>query len=319
MHERTAVVSPKEVAKPIRTFTMPQSSNRKGERARSPKGIELKEAKANRSRRSRQRSHRRRKRHSSSSRRRRRGRHRFRGDHSDESYSSNGDTSEGSYLTSSSDSDAEPSETEVVIPQSTRKVLSSLKAKMKSKRSKKDTSPQQNKDTPPSPRNNTAKQIGTATAKFFAVAGFKAAGKRQQIKRTELGTALGRAGTGIHSTLSNIRSDKGRARHRKFLQSEEKGVLVRPKGVFLLFSEDDNFKKIWTVVILFLVVYTSINIPLQFGFPYDEVSYFFLPCFCFLITFDHEKSNAKVLHSTTKRHWVELCLGIIRKTLYWTI
>ena len=60
-------------------------------------------------------------------------------------------------------------------------------------------------------------------------------------------------------------------KHKKFLQSMESGILVRPSDNFrdkyFLFSEDDRFKKVWTVLILGLVVFTSILIPIQFGFP----------------------------------------------------
>jgi len=105
--------------------------------------------------------------------------------------------------------------------------------------------------------------------KMKAAAAFAAAGLRSEARRT--GTSLAREGTGMHATLSRIRSDKGRVKHKKFLQSMESGILVRPSDNFrdkyFLFSEDDRFKKVWTVLILGLVVFTSILIPIQFGFP----------------------------------------------------
>jgi hypothetical protein len=94
---------------------------------------------------------------------------------------------------------------------------------------------------------------------------FKEAGARIEERRT--GTSLAREGTGMHDTLSRIRSIKGRRKHLKFVSAENSGVLERPENVRFLFSEDDMFKKVWTVLILFLVVFTSIVIPIQFGFP----------------------------------------------------
>ena len=53
--------------------------------------------------------------------------------------------------------------------------------------------------------------------KMKAAAAFAAAGLRSEARRT--GTSLAREGTGMHATLSRIRSDKGRVKHKKFLQS----------------------------------------------------------------------------------------------------
>ena len=106
---------------------------------------------------------------------------------------------------------------------------------------------------------------GQMALKLRAAAAFAAAGQRSEARRT--GTSLAREGTGMHATLSRIRSERGRKKHRKFIASEESGILVRPKNARCLFSEDDTFKKIWTVCILLLVVFTSVLIPIQFGFP----------------------------------------------------
>jgi hypothetical protein len=106
---------------------------------------------------------------------------------------------------------------------------------------------------------------GKIAVMMKAAGAFKAAGERSEARRT--GTSLAREGTGMHATLTRIRSKKGRATHEKFVKKEESGVLVRPTDVKFLFSEEDNFKKVWKVFILALVVFTSIVIPIQFGFP----------------------------------------------------
>jgi hypothetical protein len=98
-----------------------------------------------------------------------------------------------------------------------------------------------------------------------ATAAFMEAGDRA--KKSRRGTTLGREGTGMHDTLSKIRSAKGRKKYIQFMQTEESGILVRPTDMKFLFSEDDTFNKFWTVLILTLVVFTSILIPIQFGFP----------------------------------------------------
>ena len=98
-----------------------------------------------------------------------------------------------------------------------------------------------------------------------AAAAFEEAGERAKANR--IGSTLAREGTGMHDTLSKIRSEKGRRKHKKSMQTESSGILIRPENVRCLWSEDDMFKKIWTVLILGLVVFTSILIPIQFGFP----------------------------------------------------
>ena len=183
---------------------------------------------------------------SSSSRSRRRSN---RDDYSSDSYS--GSSYSDSYSSGSDSGDdgrrRSPKPEDVILGQNTRDKMASLKAGVEANKMRSSPKP--------------LSKAGVAAAKFLAVAGFKAAGKRQEVQRTT-GTALGREGTGIHSTLSRIRSDKGREVFLKYVQSEEKGVLVRPEDVWFLFSEDDLIKKIWTVVILTLVVFTSITIPL---------------------------------------------------------
>ena len=59
-----------------------------------------------------------------------------------------------------------------------------------------------------------------------AAGAFKAAGERSKARRT--GTSLAREGTGMHATLTRIRSKKGRAIHEKFVKKKSPGSWYGP-------------------------------------------------------------------------------------------